>query len=113
MQAITTVGLDIAKSVFQVHGVDATGTVLMRRQLKRRHVLPFFERLAACVVGMPSPVGASLFCDQERVARLFDSVPSSRARAGNDTAFARVGFSRRAQQAPRVLLGTPPQPHRV
>ena len=52
MQAITTVGLDIAKSVFQVHGVDATGTVLIRRQLKRRHVLPFFERLAACVVGM-------------------------------------------------------------
>ena len=52
MQAITTVGLDIAKSVFQVHGVDATGTVLIRRQLKRRHVLPFFQRLAACVVGM-------------------------------------------------------------
>jgi transposase len=52
MQAITTVGLDIAKSVFQVHGVDATGTVLIRRQLKRRHVLPFFQRLPACVVGM-------------------------------------------------------------
>ena len=39
MQAITTVGLDIAKSVFQVHGVDAHGNVILRRQLKRRYVL--------------------------------------------------------------------------
>jgi hypothetical protein len=38
MQAITTVGLDIAKSVFQVHGIDAGGQVVIRRQLKRRHV---------------------------------------------------------------------------
>src|SRR5215471_10832404 len=52
MQAITTVGLDIAKSVFQVHGVDAAGEVIIRRQLKRRQVLPFFERLPACLVGM-------------------------------------------------------------
>ena len=39
MQAVTTIGLDIAKSVFQVHGVDAAGQVLIRRQLKRRYVL--------------------------------------------------------------------------
>ena len=39
MQAATTIGLDIAKSVFQVHGVDATGQVVIRRQLKRRYVL--------------------------------------------------------------------------
>ena len=52
MQAITTVGLDIAKSVFQVHGVDAAGQVVIRRQLKRRHVLPFFARLPVCIVGM-------------------------------------------------------------
>jgi len=37
MQAVTTIGLDIAKSVFQVHGIDAEGKVLIRRQLKRRH----------------------------------------------------------------------------
>ena len=43
MQTITTIGLDIAKSVFQVHGVDATGQVVIRRQLRRRHVLTFFE----------------------------------------------------------------------
>jgi transposase len=52
MQAITTVGLDIAKSVFQVHGVDAAGQVVIRRRLKRRQVLPFFQRLSACVVGI-------------------------------------------------------------
>ena len=42
MQTITTIGLDIAKSVFQVHGVDAGGQVIVRRQLKRRYVLIFF-----------------------------------------------------------------------
>jgi transposase len=52
MQTITTIGLDIAKSVFQVHGVDAGGQVIVRRQLKRRHVLTFFERLPPCLVGI-------------------------------------------------------------
>jgi transposase len=52
MQAVTAVGLDIGKSVFQVHGVDATGEVVIRRQLKRRHVLPFFQKLPACLVGI-------------------------------------------------------------
>src|SRR6516162_1625963 len=51
MQAIT-VGLDIAKSVFQVHGVDADGQVVIGRQLKRRYVLAFFEKLAPCVIGI-------------------------------------------------------------
>src|ERR1035437_4445362 len=52
MQAITTVGLDIAKSVFQVHGVDAAGQVVIRRQLKRRYVLAFFQKLPPCLVGI-------------------------------------------------------------
>jgi transposase len=52
MQAITTIGLDIAKSVFQVHGIDAQGNVLVRRQLKRRYVLAFFQRLPPCLVGI-------------------------------------------------------------
>jgi transposase len=52
MQTVTTIGLDIAKSVFQVHGVDAEGNVLIRRQLKRRYVLAFFERLPPCLVGI-------------------------------------------------------------
>jgi transposase len=52
MQAITTIGLDIAKSVFQVHGIDAEGNVIIRRQLKRRYVLPFFQKLPSCLVGI-------------------------------------------------------------
>jgi len=52
MQAVTTIGLDIAKSVFQVHGVDAAGNVIVRRQLKRRYVLPFFQKLQPCLVGI-------------------------------------------------------------
>jgi transposase len=52
MQAITTIGLDIAKSVFQVHGVDAEGKAVIRRQLKRRYVLAFFQKLPSCLVGI-------------------------------------------------------------
>ena len=52
MQAITTIGLDIAKSVFQVHGIDAEGNVVLRRQLKRRYVLAFFQKLPPCLVGI-------------------------------------------------------------
>ncbi len=52
MQTTTTIGLDIAKSVFQVHGVDAAGQVVIRRQLKRRCVLSFFQKLPLCLVGI-------------------------------------------------------------
>ncbi len=52
MQAITTIGLDIAKSVFQVHGIDAEGKVMLRRQLKRRYVLAFFQKLPPCLIGI-------------------------------------------------------------
>jgi len=52
MQTITTIGLDIAKSVFQAHGIDAEGEVVLRRQLKRRYVVAFFQRLPPCLVGI-------------------------------------------------------------
>jgi transposase len=52
MQTITTIGLDIAKSAFQVHGIDAGGQVVVRRQLKRRYVLAFFQKLQPCLVGI-------------------------------------------------------------
>ncbi len=42
MQPVTTIGLDIAKSVFQVHGIDTAGNVIVRQQLRRARVLPFF-----------------------------------------------------------------------
>ena len=49
MQAVKTIGLDIAKSIFQVHGVNADGQVVIRRKLKRRYVLAFFEKLPTCL----------------------------------------------------------------
>ena len=52
MQTVTTIGLDIAKSVFQVHGIDAEGKVLIRRHLKRRYVLAFFQKLPPCLIGI-------------------------------------------------------------
>ena len=58
MQAITTIGLDIAKSVFQVHGVDAKGDVVLRRQIKRRYVLAFFQNLPPCLVGIEACASA-------------------------------------------------------
>ena len=52
MQTVTTIGLDIAKSVFQVHGVDAASQVMIRCKLKRRYVLEFFQKLPLCLVGI-------------------------------------------------------------
>ena len=52
MLTVTIIGLDIAKSVFQVHGVDACGPVVIRRQIKRRYVLAFFQKLSRCLVGI-------------------------------------------------------------
>jgi transposase len=47
-----TIGLDLPKSVFQVHGVDAAGRVTVRKKLRRAEVLKFFEVLPRCLVGM-------------------------------------------------------------
>lgn len=52
MEQVTTIGLDLAKQVFQVHGVDGSGRVVLRRQLKRRQVAGFFAQLPRCLVGM-------------------------------------------------------------
>lgn len=49
---ITTIGLDIAKRVFQVHGADAAGRAILRRKLQRNEVLAFFAELPACLVGI-------------------------------------------------------------
>ena len=49
---VTTIGLDIAKNVFQVHGIDAAEKVVVRKQLRRSQVLEFFKALPPCLVGM-------------------------------------------------------------
>jgi len=52
MGQVITIGLDLAKSVFQVHGVDATGEVVVRRQIRRSQLLAFFAKQPACLVGI-------------------------------------------------------------
>jgi transposase len=52
MNQVVTIGLDIAKSVFQLHGVDAAGAVVLRKRLTRSRMLPFFEKQAPCIVGV-------------------------------------------------------------
>src|SRR5215831_10173575 len=49
---ITTIGLDIAKNVFQVHGIDAEEKVVVRKRLRRGQVIAFFKALPPCVIGM-------------------------------------------------------------
>jgi transposase len=49
---VSTVGLYLAKNVFQVHAVDEAGEVIVRKALRRRQVMPFFERLEPCLLGM-------------------------------------------------------------
>jgi transposase len=55
---ITTIGLDIAKNVFQVHGIDAAEKVVVRRQLRRGQVMRFFEALAPCLIGLEACASA-------------------------------------------------------
>jgi transposase len=49
---IITVGIDLAKTLFQVHGIDAEGEVVVRKLLRRSHLFAFFTNLPPCVVGM-------------------------------------------------------------
>jgi transposase len=67
MSNVMTIGLDIAKSVFQVHGVDAAGEVAVRKKLTRGRLLAFFESLPRCLVGIEAcrcgggpPAGTSI-----------------------------------------------------
>ena len=52
MGQVVTIGLDLAKSVFQVHGVDEAGEIVVRRKLRRSQLLAFFARQPACLVGV-------------------------------------------------------------
>jgi len=63
---ITTIGLDLAKHVFQVHGVDATGNVVVRKRLRRSQVIAFFARLPPCLVGMEACATAHFWARELR-----------------------------------------------
>ena len=58
MSEITTIGLDLAKHVFQVHGIDAQGTTVLRKRLRRGQVLVFFSRIPRCVIGLEACAAA-------------------------------------------------------
>jgi transposase len=58
MEQLTTIGIDLAKSVFQIHGVDAEGAIVVKRKLRRAQVLTFFAGLGPCLVGMEACAGA-------------------------------------------------------
>ena len=64
---VSTIGLDLAKNVFQVHGIDSTGEVTVRRSLRRRQVMPFFAKLEPCLVGIEA-CGTSHFWAREIAA---------------------------------------------
>ena len=68
MDNVTTIGLDIAKSVFQVHGVDAAGEIVVRRKLTRGRVLVYFESLRRCLVGIEA-CSSSHYWARELIAR--------------------------------------------
>ena len=88
MQSITTIGLDIAKSVFQGPGVDVEGNVVLRRQLKRRYVLAFFQKLPRCLVGIEACASAHHW---SREPRAFLSPAIATGCVSNDGALAANG----------------------
>ena len=92
MQSISTIGLDIAKSVFQVHGVDTTGQLVLRRQLRRRYVLAFFQKLPP----LKNLSGNVCACHRRKVrirrAPCCVTLGNSRSVSGDaDRGFGRVG----------------------
>lgn len=58
MSELATVGIDLAKNVFQIHGVDSQERVILRRKLSRSDVLPFFSRIPRCLIGMEACASA-------------------------------------------------------
>lgn len=61
MQPRVTIGLDIAKYLFQIHAVDTAGTIIIRRKLRRSELLPFFEDLEPSLVGIEACATAHLW----------------------------------------------------
>jgi transposase len=84
MNEITTIGLDLAKNVFQVHGVDATGAAVLRKRVRRGQVLAFFAGLPCCLVGIEACATAHYWARELRAlgheVRLMRPMPQRSAR---------------------------------
>lgn len=68
---ITTIGIGLAKNVFQIHGADARGKAVLRRQLKRAQMLAFFARLEPCKVAMEACASAHYWAKKHHIALEF------------------------------------------
>jgi len=73
--SVATVGLDIAKQFFQVHGVDAHGRVVLRKKLRRSQVAAFFANLPVCTVGLEACCGSHYWVRVAGGAQNADGVP--------------------------------------
>src|SRR5437763_3015971 len=114
MEQVTTIGLDIAKNVFQLHDVDAAGNVLLRKQLRRGDVLRFFSGLSPCLVGMEACATAHYWARElaklGHTVRLMPPayvkphVKRGKADAADPEAIARRWPDRRCALAPRRPL---------
>ncbi|WP_432734483.1 IS110 family transposase [Maridesulfovibrio sp. FT414] len=58
MKNISTIGIDLAKNVFQLHGVDSAGKVVLKKRLTRRNILPYFANLKPCLIGIEACCGS-------------------------------------------------------
>ena len=52
MSGVVTIGLDLAKSIFQIHGADDAGKMVLRRRLSRHELVPYFAKISPCLIGM-------------------------------------------------------------
>ena len=68
---VSTIGVDLAKNVFQVHGVDSAGKVVISRQLRRKQVIDFFSKIPPCLVGMEACGTAHHWAREVSMPRLF------------------------------------------
>ena len=73
MKQVTTIGLDLAKNIFQVHGVDAAGGIVVRKRLRRGQVLIFFNGLPHCLIGMEACATAH-HCDAADAEAICEAV---------------------------------------
>ena len=98
---VTTVGIDLAKNVLQVHGVDARGKAILRRQLRRDQVTVFFARLQPCVIGMEACASAHHWA--RSLARFGHTVRPSTATS--------LMTAKRTSHPPCPLIGKLQLPH--
>ena len=79
---ISTIGLDLAKHVFQVHGIDADEKIVVRKQLRRSQVVAFFEKVPPCLVGIEACASAHHWARElEKLGHIVRLMPASDVKA--------------------------------